>query len=189
MGRWGEVRGREEGNLHSGNLLLRQCPVLSQAGGGGEIGRRGAVALLEGAGEDQRVGSFGQLQQMVSTAGQEGGAGCPQTWWAGAGRRGPDEPPSCIPSAEERAWSWSGLSVQPSLPLSRRTSQRLISGRSCSPGRVMLGPVLEQLGRTLDPNQWRDWGGEHSALFLRCGRAEYDLLVWPCLSSCSRHPC
>lgn len=53
MERWGEVTGREEGNLHSGNFLLRQCPVLTQAGGGGEIGRRGAVALLEGTGEDQ----------------------------------------------------------------------------------------------------------------------------------------
>ena len=97
--------------------------------------------------------------------------------------------PSCILSAEERAWSWRGLSVQPSLPLSRRTSQRPTSGRSYSPRRVMLGPVLEQLGKTLDPGQWRDWGGEHSALFLRCRRAECDLLEWPCLSSCSRHPC
>ena len=136
-----------------------------------------------------RVGSYRQLQQMVSTAGQEGGAGCPWTWWSGARRRGPDNPPSCIPSAEERAWSWRGLSVQPSLPLSRRTFQRPTSGRSYSPRRVMLGPVLEQLGRTLYPGQWREWGGEHSALFLRCGRAECDLLEWPCLSSCSRHPC
>lgn len=50
-GEMGRGRGRGERNVHSGNFLLRQCPALSQAGGGGEIGRQGAVALLEGVGE------------------------------------------------------------------------------------------------------------------------------------------
>lgn len=79
--------------------------------------------------------------------------------------------------------------MQPSLPLFRRTSQRLTSGRSCSPRRVMLGPELELLGSYLGLGQWKDWGGKYSALFLRWRRAGYDLLVWPHLSSCSCHPC
>lgn len=54
--------------------------------------------------------------------------------------------------------------MQPSLPLSRRTSQRLTSGRSSSPRRIMLGPGLELLGRTLGPGQWKDWGGKHLAI-------------------------
>lgn len=73
VGRWSEVRGRGEGNCYSGVLLLRQCPALSWAGGGGEVGREGAVALLEAAGKGWRTGSCGQHQQMVSTTGQEGG--------------------------------------------------------------------------------------------------------------------
>lgn len=37
--------------------------------------------------------------------------------------------------------------MQPSLPLSRHTSQRLTSGRSSSPRRIVLGPGLELPGR------------------------------------------
>lgn len=69
--------------------------------------------------------------------------------------------------------------MQPSLPLSRRTSQRLTSGSSSSPRRIMPGSGLELLGRTLGPGPWKDWGGKPSALMQRWGRADYDLLVWP----------
>lgn len=142
------------------------------------MGRKGAVVLLEGAGAGWRAGSYGQQQQVVSTAGQEGGAGRPWASWVGAGRRGPDKPTS-VPSEEERTWSWRGLSVQPSLPLSRRTSQRLTSGSSSFPGRIMVGSGLELLGSALGSSQWEDWDGKHSALFLRWRRADYDLPVWP----------
>lgn len=47
------------------------------------MGREGAVALLEGAGEGCRAESYGQHQQVFSTAGHEGGAGC---LWALVGR-------------------------------------------------------------------------------------------------------
>lgn len=55
----GRGRGKGEGN-RLGGLLLRQCPVLSQAEGGREMGREGVVALLERAGEGWRAGSYGQ---------------------------------------------------------------------------------------------------------------------------------
>ena len=47
----------------------------------------------------------------------------------------------------------------------------------------MLERRLELLGSALGPGQWEDWGGKHSALFPRLGRADDDLLVWPYLSS------
>lgn len=77
--------------------------------------------------------------------------------------------------------------MQPSLPLSRRISPRLISGRSSFPGRIMLGSGLELLGSAPGPSQWKDWDGKHSALVLRWGRADYDLLVWPYILTCPWH--
>lgn len=77
--------------------------------------------------------------------------------------------------------------MQPSLPLSRRTSQRLTSGRSSCPRRIMLGSGLELLGSTLGPSSWEDWGGKPSVLILRWGRADYDLLVWPYMLTCPCH--
>lgn len=79
LGSWvGEVErgwGSGKGNHHTGGLLMIQ----PQARGGGHVGREGAVASIKRAGEGWRAGSHRQHQQMVFTAGQEGGAGCP---WA-----------------------------------------------------------------------------------------------------------
>lgn len=62
--------------------------------------------------------NLGQLQQMVSTAGQEEELAAPDLVGRGRQKRGLMSL-HLVSTAEERAWSWSGLSVQPSLPLSR----------------------------------------------------------------------
>ena len=148
------------------------------------MGREGAVASIKSRG-GLESGSYRQHQQMVFTSGQEGGAGRPWAWWVGAGRRGPDKPTSCVFSEVERAWSWRGLSVLPSLPLSRHTSQKLTSGRSSCPRKIVLGPELELPGSTLGRGQWKD-GMRTLSSIPEVGRADYDLLVWPYFLS---HPC
>lgn len=118
---------------------FRECYTLSGAGGG-RSGWPGEWLCLPG------TGSTASAAGSASQGRQRGRAAVP---WPSEGKQARDLAIlSCVP-LEETAWSWRGSSVQPSLPLSRHTSQRRTSGKAVpseESGQVQRGCCTEHSG-------------------------------------------
>lgn len=82
------------------------------------------VALLAGA----------RRATLIAGSASEGRAGAAAPWPSGWRQARDLATLSCM-SSEDRAWSWRGSSVQPSLPSFRHTSQRQTSGKGSTPPR------------------------------------------------------